>query len=373
MFLFVVGLESSKNRFSTLNLRIILKPPMSLKGGDPTMPKPDNRDLCKLLGKNVMVSNPDPSPKNDPPDKPEVFSDTAKRDEERQTNPLRFKILSLGIGIVAVVALGALTLGLWGKFTESVAPEPGPSKEELALKALQKTRADVPSLVKAYLAATTIEEKLKYVRQPERVEPLMRDWYEEKKHPMEAKEVDAQMILSPNTLFGKSFWKAEMNEGGMFMKQLWIQSYEDGSHAIDWETDVVYNPMHWDTFLAEKPTTPVTLRVYVGWDNLYLYQHRDEEKFQSFKLESRDSEQTATAYMDRADKGMQIMMFFIQRSAKDPKDLRTALTLPFLVTLKYDESPEGKKNLVIEKLDSPSWIVFEEKDQDKEEDQAVNP
>jgi len=280
-----------------------------------------------------------------------------ERKSEEKMDPVLFRALWLGALIVVIVGIAATAYGIWGGVPD---PEPRElSAKEKEDRKIKKIKSDYRALVKAYFAATTVDEKLKYVRQPERVEPLMRDWYEKQKHPMVAKEVPAQMSFLPQTLFAKSFLKAEMNEGGMFMKQLWIQRYEDGLFAIDWETDVVYNPIDWDTFLAKKSTSPFTLRVYVGWDNLYLYQHRDEEKFQCFKLESRDSDQVTSAYMDRADVGMQTMMFFIRRSAKNPNYLSKSATLPFLVTLKYDESPEGKKNLVIEKLVSPSWIVFE--------------
>ncbi len=331
------------------------------------MSKSDDPDLFNLLGENFNLRNTEDLIR-DEKFKRDIFVDEAEHDEESQMHPVLFRILSLGVLVIAIVGMGALAYGLWGRKPD-VAPQMmvtmldrESSEAEKEQDIIKKTINDLKVLVEGYLAATTVEEKLKYVRQPERVEPLMRDWYEAKKHPMVAKEMDSRMTLVPKTLFTKSFWKAEMNHGGMFKKQLWIQSYEDGTFGIDWETDVVYNPMHWDEFLSKKPQESMSFRVYVGWNDLYLYQHRDEEKFQSFKLESRDSDQIASAYMDRNDKGVKTMMFFIRRSAKDPKNLNTAVTLPFLVTLKYDESPEGKKNLVIEKLDSPSWIIFKKEE-----------
>jgi len=316
------------------------------------MSKPNDPDSFDSRGENLDLSNTKDiaeKKENKKLDQPAIIGD-----DEGQA-PVIFSIL--GVLVIVMGCIAALTYGMWGGEKDVASRELSEKeKEERKIKAI---KSDYRTLVKAYLAATTVDEKLKFVRQPERVEPLMRDWYEKQKHPMVAKEMSPQMIFTPQTLFAKSFLKAEMNEGGRFMKQLWIQRYGDGLFAIDWETDVIYNPIDWDTFLAEKPTSPVTLRVYVGWYNLYLYQHRDEEKFQSFKLESRDSDQVTSAYMDRADIGMQTMMYFIQRSAKDPRHLNSSVTLPFLVTLKYDESPEGKKNLVIEKLVSPSWIVFE--------------
>lgn len=209
---------------------------------------------------------------------------------------------------------------------------------------------------------TSIEEKIQFVRQPVQVKALMTDWYQTQQHPMEARGLDPRMMLVPELVFGKSFWKAVTVSESGGKKELWIQEYEDGSLKVDWETDVIYNPMRWEEFLKEKPTTALTFRVYVGWDDYYLYQHRDRKKFQSFKIEGQRSlisDLATTAYMKRNGSAAEQMMILIRRYAANPNDPRTFPVLPFLVSVRYDKSPEGHENLVIEKLVSPSWIVFE--------------
>lgn len=326
----------------------------------------EDPNLFNLLGDNVKLKKTEDPVQAEKDSKfvdNSLFVDEEHKAEDAHWNPLLVKVLTLVIVLIALAGLGTLGYGLW-----VTQPEQPPqmlipiadrelSDEQQGILESKKLVKELRGVIEGYLQAPTIDEKLQHVRHKERVEPLMRDWYQ--KHELEPSELDPQMTLVPKILFGKSFWKAEMASPGIYKKQLWIQQYDDGSFGVDWETDVIYNPMAWDEFWAAKPTEAKTFRVYVGWNDLYLYQHRDEEEFQSFKLESRESDQIYTAYMARSDYGCQQMLYYILKNARVPNDISTSVTLPFLVSLKFDESPEGKKNLVVEKLLSPSWLVFE--------------
>jgi len=130
--------------------------------------------------------------------------------------------------------------------------------------------------------------------------------------------------FTPKLIFKRSFWKVELPSEKKYKKQLWIQQYEDGKLAVDWETDVFYNPMTWDDFLAKKPIEPLTFRVYVGWDNFYVHPYTNESKYQAYQLENRDSDQRATAYTHKKSPASALMLQLIKNHARDPKRLETS-------------------------------------------------
>ncbi|NWK54717.1 hypothetical protein HW115_03785 [Verrucomicrobiaceae bacterium N1E253] len=332
------------------------------------MSEPEGQDLFAMLGDDVKLINTDSKKPLEVEESilaGSLFDDSEHPNQQKQWSPKVLCLLSLLILLIGGAGMSSLVYGLW-----VVKPDEEPqkiipiearsmSKEEIELVRSKEAILELRKVVAGYLQASSVEAKLAFVRHPERVQPFMEDWYQSRAHSMKVAELESMTTMVPKTIFGKSFWKIELPSDGLFKKQLWVESLEDGSFKVDWETDVFYNPWNWDRFLAEKPTVPVSLRVYASWNDLYVYQHRDDEKYQSFRLENKDSDQLVTAYMERDKKGCRDMLALMQSNAKNPADLRDEMGLPFLLTLHFDESPEGKKNLVIDKLESPSWLIFD--------------
>ncbi len=149
--------------------------------------------------------------------------------------------------------------------------------------------------LKNYFAASSAEEKLKYVIDPQRVEPLMRDFYfRSPLQPMELKS-----LSSPTSLpfKGVSFWKVDVfftNGANGFAAMRII----DGVPKIDWESEVRYSSMDWEKWADSKEDTTGVFRVYAILDQYYPEPFTDRTRYVCIKLRTMESTRTVFAYLD---------------------------------------------------------------------------
>ena len=119
-------------------------------------------------------------------------------------------------------------------------------------------------VVEQFFSAKTHKERLKSIRNAERVGPLMKKWYE--KNPMEVKP-DRNGVISPTVLrskvieeTGREFVILLLDFGQSGSKIVAIEATEDGL-KLDWETAVGYQPMPIEEFKKKRPTKALPFRV----------------------------------------------------------------------------------------------------------------
>lgn len=199
-----------------------------------------------------------------------------------------------------------------------------------------------------YLASSSVEDRLRHVRNPERVAPLMRDWYREQ--PLEPEEIINLGAFTPVTLDKGSFWvvAVETLSGG---RKLLVEQTREDDGRVDWEMDVCYQPMDWDRFVNESPEGKFEFRVLVRADNFYVYEFQNQAEYRSFRLTTLGSEEHLYGYVPRGSVTDERILSLLG------KRLRTA---PMILELEFLPDVKARRSVVISDVVSATWWVSED-------------
>jgi hypothetical protein len=264
--------------------------------------------------------------------------------------------------LIFLVLAGA---GLWslgamrqGEIKQEV--QHGAVRDKVAREAAANLEASrlverVEQVVAAYLAADEIEEILPWVRQPERVRPLIEEtWKSQPKKPLKF----SRMILFQASNVGtRPFWvvQAEVEEGDL--QNLLVEQTGDAEVKIDWETHVCHQPMAWDRYVAERPGgQALDFRVTAVPDTFFNHEFSDDGSWRCFRLMAKDSDEFLFGY---AKAGGEVADELDRLGRDAPGRIATAV-------LRLRALPESNtaRGVVIEKVVSPRWLLLDEPPRD---------
>ena len=222
----------------------------------------------------------------------------------------------------------------------------------------KRTRAisweQFPPRLRGYTSAATIEEKLPFVRQPERVEPLMRKYYQT--HALVPEEGAELLSQFPLPLESSSFvvLTASFTDGPnrIFL----AEATTDLKIAIDWESDVCYQPVEIADYIAEKPTDPVDLRVFAQPDNFYVFEFSDSEKYQCLKLTFRDNDEFLFGYVERNTPVNERLKSHFQKV----RQAGSTQAEPLFLKVRFLEDSKAERGVLIEEFISARWANIDE-------------
>ncbi len=138
--------------------------------------------------------------------------------------------------------------------------------------------------VRACFSSDSLGSMLDHVRDPDRVEPRMEDWYS--RHPFGG-FVPGNVILSKkdNVGHGRQMIILSMEiEEGIGPKYYHVEQTPSGSMLVDWEVTVGYLEMPLADFRKNRPTEVVPFRVRAKLSDYYNYEFSDPEKYQSVEI-----------------------------------------------------------------------------------------
>jgi hypothetical protein len=212
----------------------------------------------------------------------------------------------------------------------------------------------VDAVARACFLSTTVQELLRHVRHPERVGPMMRDYYQGR--PVFSSQAKAMKEILPLTLGNRgNFMKVRVVLANGGKKDLIVELLESGEPRIDWETMVGYQPMEWTEYALKRPKgESMDFRVVASQDNLYSHEFADSTKWLCLKLIANDSEETLFGYAPRGGDLEKALLEAIRRNGGRPAALVLRLIVP--------EGIQSRRGVVIEKLMSPQWIYLDPPD-----------
>ena len=194
---------------------------------------------------------------------------------------------TVGLCVLALVAFPYLRSGL---FTEVKSTIHDRAK-------LFHEPDEAVAIIGEFYAATSVEQQLKLVRAPSKVEPLMRAFYQDgfvKVNPADYVETTSATILKQ---YGKDFSVT----GFTFLETMrervvCIEDTPEGP-KVDWETAVSFQPIKWTDFKGQQSRKPYWLRCIATKSDYFNYQFEDPAEWTCYHLRDPYGTQEIYGYM----------------------------------------------------------------------------
>ena len=204
---------------------------------------------------------------------------------------------------------------------------------------------ELEAVARRFFAAENVEEMSRWVRNRERVLPLMKGYYARPGH--EFRPEVCRTIGEDEGAFVEGAMAAILVTLGDFsQRQIALQKTEDG-FLVDWESWVGYSEMSWEEFKQRKPTRPLVFRVRMRRETYFNFGFSDDSKWLCFRMLSPEgdllwgyaAEDTASAKLVTWDTG-------------DREELATVL-------LRFPENASRADQAVIDDFVVSGWVVHD--------------
>ncbi len=241
-----------------------------------------------------------------------------------------------------------------GKSKTAQKKDTGDKKKEEAAPKPQPQTVDADSnlgrmamAVKNYYSAKSPKEKLAFVLDPEKTEPLMRDYYfREGLIPGSLTQMTTPEAVALN---GNTYWKTNVVLTDGRQSTVFMKLVDEKTPKIDWPSEVKYSVTGWDEWMTKNDSAPVDFRVLAQVDNFYPETVNDRSKYLCIKLKHANSANTIFAYLNLKDADQ---LDFAQKIANG-QATDCVLTLKLL-------KPQGDIQMaLVDKVVSPSWVITE--------------
>ncbi len=215
----------------------------------------------------------------------------------------------------------------------------------------EKMITTIAGTVGQFFDSRTVDEMLRYVRDPERVRPFMEKYYSTV--PVAPLRVEKILSYDPLTIDNRAtFWMVLCKLSDGSEGQLLIEAVSGDVAKVDWETFVCYQPMEWDKFAKERPGGYTgDFRVYVEPDNFHTHEFSDSEKYACFRLTALDSEEVLYGYVERVTMLAGKMDELTGENGNEP--------IPMILKLEVPENALSKRGVYVRSLLCPRWMYVE--------------
>ncbi|QTN31901.1 hypothetical protein HZ994_06010 [Akkermansiaceae bacterium] len=215
----------------------------------------------------------------------------------------------------------------------------------------------IETTVRAFFDSRTVEEMRRYVRQPDRVEPLMERHYLDS--PPVPVRVERMAGLEPLTIENlATFWMVSCVFPGGGKSQVLVEVLSAGEAKVDWETFVCYQPMDWDEFAKGRPGGYTgDFRVYVEPDNYYSFEFADSATYASFRLTALGGEETLYGYVARGTE--------LEARMNEAIGHNRGAATPMMLRLHLPGGVLSRRGVVVREMVAPRWIFLEDPEKDK--------
>jgi hypothetical protein len=155
----------------------------------------------------------------------------------------------------------------------------------------------IESTVRSYLAAKSVEEKVRFVRHPQATQARMEAFYQST--PLTPQPCELVTKMRPLTLAGRPFWQLLAVIDQTRGEALLLEQISDTEVLIDWESHVDYQPMPWSQYVQAPPPQAMSFRVIVEESPRYVGEFMDETRWASYRLSNAGVETTLYGYILR--------------------------------------------------------------------------
>lgn len=203
----------------------------------------------------------------------------------------------------------------------------------------------IEQTIQKFLKAKTVEEKAKYVRDPDRVIPLMKAHYGKITYQPEGFE----SLDSTAVSFSGRFAKCQVETSDFLTSEINVirsPKNKDQPYQVDWESWVGFSEKTPKEMKTEKPATPFLIRAWVENTDYYNYDFSDDAKWKSFTLFIGNTEESFTGYVPPHSEPYKLL-----------QGIR-GIKVPLILKVAYPTNAKNNRQLLIKEIvNSKAWIL----------------
>jgi hypothetical protein len=312
-------------------------PPLLLAASKPTVSEPQT--AVAPSGRSIKRRRKKSAESSDPSWERQATSFHSRRGEQ-----IRMRMMLVGGGLLfSGIVWGVISLTK-GENAPVVASKPVNAlpvvvtDSGLMSAALEK---EAKSMAREFLEATTIEEMLRLVRNPEVAEARMRRFYQEGR-------ITTPGLSQFNSGEGGhtegSIHSFFIITGDQVTKALAFAKTPQGL-KIDWESWVGWSDISWPDFLATKPVVSHVFRVLLAPVDYYNFEFSDDTKWECYRLESPDREHALYGYVEKDSP--------LNRELRPNPGVSAT---PLMLALKFPPDSASGTQVLIDQLVGKGWI-----------------
>jgi hypothetical protein len=227
--------------------------------------------------------------------------DFGSRYEEKNTDRPNW----IRISVISLVSLGLATVGVLVFKARHAAPaqDAGPKPKLVADSPLLDSRkgnwkgGSPREVAERFLAATTDEERLRWVKDPLATADIMKRFYQD--GPGKTLKVTKLTQLPQNIASQDSHARFAVSMDDGSARLLCVPFHENGEGKVDFKCYSLYGTATWKALLDGSATKSDEVRVIIERSNYYNGEFTDEKKWLSLVATSPDLEDIAYFYVPR--------------------------------------------------------------------------
>ncbi|MES2709161.1 MAG: hypothetical protein V4726_21375 [Verrucomicrobiota bacterium] len=268
----------------------------------------------------------------------------------------RQRRMVLALSIVTGTLL-AVVVGIFISRSGSLAPpapqastSTGPAREDspLELQSAAEFRDKVWKVVTQFCNAQNPRELLPVIRDPERVGPLISEYYGRGGHTWYP--VTVGEVLDPSEFETDKNWTAfKLPLPDFRARSMAVEETPQG-FKVDWESFVAYSEISWKELREKRPKSPVLLRAIIRLTEYYNLDFPSDETHRCFQLNDEGRENVIYGYVKRGSK----------IEARMQELMLNALDVHAIIRVAYPAHSTANNQVEITEMVAKGWIIRDE-------------
>lgn len=213
---------------------------------------------------------------------------------------------------------------------------------------IESKRQNIESTLRGFFESSTLEARLSYVRDVQRVRPLMERFHSTTPLPARAWKGLGWVLPVEEPGFRLGYAEATFAEGEPV--SLIIEEMADGTFRVDWESSVRYGELGWNEFIQTRPTAPKLFRVIASRPR-HAPVGEAPQGSEVLEIRHPDDDHVVYAYFDRLDPKFQSLLQQLQTG--NWKDV------PLTLRLCYTAPAEGGRGVRIADVEGKGWLILQ--------------
>ncbi len=227
--------------------------------------------------------------------------------------------------------------------------------EEVPLSKI--TKKDIENyypIINGFLEAKAPAEILSFIRDSDRVSPLVEDYYERN----EFKPLIDYSLDVNSWVISDHFISFNITLADHSIKPIAVELVKE-SVRVDWESWVGYSEENWEKFIENKQQKPTLMRLLIKPDFYFNYDFSNSQEWACFELLSDSNSPTLYGYVKRGSEVHEELKIYEQINPLKASPRATAADNPHktaVIQLAYPPEPKTENQVLITGFLFDGWV-----------------